>query len=440
MLRPYLLYGAAAMRVLGAALVAAGIVLVVLAESTLAQTDRLDDLPVVTIDAPEGIVDSPKRDATMRVIGRDGREDSSGPIGIEMRGGTSQSNSPKKSYGIETRKRSGENRNVSLLGMPADDDWVLIASPVDESLLRSYVAYSTARWLGRYAARTRLVEVTVNDSYDGIYLLAEQLKVHEDRVAVDDTDISGGYLLETTSMHRLGVTPQDEEFFTTPVQNRPVIYTDPERDELSLARANWIRGYVNRCERRLYRERFTSRRRGYRSCLDMDAAVDYLLLSELYSHDNTFKDQTFMHKGVGGKLVLGPVWDYDNAIGSNGLAEFNLRKGWKYRDYPWAGRLYDDPALRGRMATRWRELRRRGLRRHMMRTIDRAARKLARGPQQRNFSRWPAFEDEHGPVDPRTGAPPESYAQAVSYLKWWLKGRIKWINRHVNSLSPDRDR
>jgi hypothetical protein len=72
-----------------------------------------------------------------------------------------------------------------------------------------------------------------------------------------------------------------------------------------------------------------------------------------------------------------------------------------------------------------------------MRTIDRGVRKLTGGPEERNFSRWPEFErDDGGPNDPRTGAPPANYAQAVDYLKWWLTGRIKWITRNIDTLNP----
>jgi len=402
-----------------------------------AQSDRLD-LPVVAIDAPEGIVDDPKRPGTMRVFDRNRREDDSGRIGIELRGGTSQTHSPKKSYALETRTRSGKNRNVSLLGMPKEDDWVLIANYIDESLLRNYVAYSTARWMGRYASRTRLVELNVNGSYEGVYLLGEKLKLHDSRVAVDDSDISGGYLLEMTSMQRMDRTPQVEEFFTTAAQNRPVMYADPDRDELSKRQARWIRRYVSRFERRLYSDRFRHRRRGYRRYLDMGAAVDYALFSELFSHVNTFADSTYMHKGVGEKLVLGPIWDFDNGIGNGATAEFNLRTGWRYGAYPWAGRLYADPAFRRRMARRWRELRRQGLRRRIMRTVDRGTRQLAGGPQQRNFSRWPIFERDRDrqPPDPRTGEFPANHAEAVDYLKWWLKKRTRWIDRNIKGFRP----
>ncbi len=389
-------------------------------------------LPVVAIDAPEGIVDEPKRPATMRVFDRRYREVDSGRIGIELRGFTSQQDDPKKSYALETRKASGANRNVSLLGMPEDDDWVLIASYRDESLLRNFVAYSTARSLGRYASRTRLVEVFVNDSYEGVYLLAEELKLHESRVAVDDNGISGGYLLEMVSTRRT----EGEQFFTTPVQNQPIVYADPNRDDLSHGKATWIRDYVSRFERRLYGDRFTHRRRGYRRYLDMDAAIDFVLLNELFRNADTFRNSTYMHKGVGEELVLGPLWDFDHAVGNDGGAEDNFTKGWEYSASPWAGRLYADPAFRRLMVKRWRSMRERGLRRHIMRTIDSGARQLAKA-QERNFSRWPMFgTDAAEPVDPRTGAPPASHAQAVDYLKWWLKRRTKWIDRNVNKLRP----
>ena len=164
------------------------------------------------------------------------------------------------------------------------------------------------------------------------------------------------------------------------------------------------------------------------------AAVDYLLLSELFSHNNTFKDQTFMHKGVGEKLVLGPIWDYDNAIGNGAIVEL---AGWRYGAYPWVERLYAHRGFRRRMARRWMELRAEGLRRHLMRTIDRGARQLNGGPQERNFSRWRVFEREDRPNhDTRTGAPAENYAQAVDYLKWWFKGRMRWITRNVGTLTP----
>ena len=419
------------MRSLGLALLTATAI-AALPAGAAAQSAPLD-LPVVDIDAPEGIVDDPKRAATMRVLERDRQEDYNGPIGIELRGFTSQQDDPKKPYALETRKPSGANRNVSLLGMPEDDDWVLVASYRDESLLRNFLAYSAWRWLGRYAARMRLVEVFVNDRYEGVYLLGEDLKIHENRLDVDDSDISGGYLLEMTSMRRT----EGERFFTTPVQNRPILYKDPNGEDIGYGRATWIRDYVRRFESTLYGDRFMERRRGYRRYLNLNAAVDYLLFNELFRNADTFRNSTYMYKGVDEKLVLGPLWDFDHAIGNDGDAPDNLTTGWEYGNSPWAERLYEHPGFRRRMAKRWGKFRSRGLIRHLETTIDIGASQLAGGPQERNFSRWQIFGTNAAkPADPRTGAPPANHAQAVDYLKWWVVKRARWINKHVGEPQP----
>jgi hypothetical protein len=392
----------------------------------------------VVIDAPDGIVDEPKRPATMRLLDRERRDDYNGPVGIALRGHSTLAEDPKNAYEVETRDAAGDDRNVSLLGMPEDDDWVLIASYKDESLLRNFVAYSAARWLGRYAPRTRLVEVFVDNSYEGVYLLAEKLKLHDGRVAVDDSGISGGYLLKMVSPDRA----PGEDYFTTPVRRQPIVYADPNRSDLPYARADWIRDYVNRFERTLYGDRFKDRRRGYRRYLDVNAAVDFVLLNELFRNRDTFTYSTYMHKGTGGRLALGPLWDFDHALGNyesrrqHSDAQFNLVGGWQHGASPWCERLYRDPGFRSRLAARWRELRADGLLRHIKRTIDRGARQLA-AAQERNFSRWPVFgTDEVYPDDPRTGSPPANHAQAVDYLKWWVVSRVQWIDANVNNLRP----
>jgi len=425
------------------ALLTAATAVAVVPAGAAAQQPPLD-LPVVSIDAPERIVDEPKTPATIGVYDRDRRQHYAGPGGIELRGQSSQ-NLPKKSYSIELRTPSGANENVSLLGMPADDDWVLTANYEDLSLLRSVIVYSTTRWLGRYAARTQFVEVILNGRYDGVYVLAESLKLHESRVAVDDSRITGGYLLEMTSKGRA----EGEQFFTTPVQDQAVVYDDPNREDLSYGRAAWIRRYVSRFERSLYSDQFMDRRHGYRRYLDMSAAVDYVLLNELFRNTDTFTYSTYMHKGVGEKLVLGPVWDFDQGIGRYyPEPAFNSREGWQYTirfrqqipgaGSPWAGRLYTDPAFRARMYRHWRQLRRQGLEQHIMEAIDSGTRQLEGGPAERNLERWPPSdipEDERVP-DPRTGVAPANLAQAVDYLKWWLQGRIAWMDQSLGQFKP----
>ena len=48
-----------------------------------------------------------------------------GKIGIEIRGSSSQQ-FPKKQYAVETRDLSGNDLDASVLGLPAESDWVYL--------------------------------------------------------------------------------------------------------------------------------------------------------------------------------------------------------------------------------------------------------------------------------------------------------------------------
>lgn len=277
-------------------------------------------LPILEIDARGPIVDDPKVPARLRVV--DGRRGAlnrpggrpvagSGPIAIEVRGQISQ-RFPKKQFGFETVDARGENRDVSLLGLPEENDWILYAAYNDGSLVRNVVAYRAARALGRYASRHRFVELVLDGRYWGVYALLEQPKL--DRARVPDPEGPGeGFLLELTATEKLD--PGDR-FFRTPVTRSPIVYADPDRGDLSRARARSIAARLGAFERARYGRAFRHPTRGYRARLDRAAAVDYALLYELLRNQDAFRASTYLHEGAGGRLVMGPAWDFDLSTGN----------------------------------------------------------------------------------------------------------------------------
>lgn len=143
------------------------------------QTFTDSNLPIVIITtdtdpltgSPLAILDDPKVLATMKIIKRpDGSRNYltdentteylnyNGRIGIELRGSTSQE-LRKKPYGLTTLKADNtSNNNVSILGMPSENDWILNSLAFDPSLIRDYIAYNMARQMGNYATRTEYVK------------------------------------------------------------------------------------------------------------------------------------------------------------------------------------------------------------------------------------------------------------------------------------------
>jgi hypothetical protein len=270
------------------------------------------------------------------------------------------------------------------------------------------------------------VELVLNGRYAGVYVLAERPKLTPTRVHVDDRDVSGGYLLEATVTRKL---QRGDGPFRTSVLRRPIAYYDPERKDLSGGRAAWIRDYVGRFERALYGPQFSDPQAGYRAHLDVPAAVDYVLLNELFRNQDAFRASTFMHKGAGGRLALGPVWDFDLAMGNSPNPARNPVEGLILDRHPWSEQLYRDAAFVEALAARWREVRAGGLIETLLAGIDADAARLS-GPQARNFRRWPLPRKwlRATPWPPRGVRKAPRFRAEVQYLKSWIQGRARWMD------------
>jgi hypothetical protein len=145
------------------------------------------------IPAHMGIINNPNG---QRNFLTDRYTDYDGRISIELRG-SSSTMYDKKSYGFETQDADGENNNVSLLGMPEENDWVLYGPYSDKTLLRNTLPFYIARELGQYASRTAYCELFINDEYLGLYVLMEKVKRDKNRVDIarlKPDDIAGDEL------------------------------------------------------------------------------------------------------------------------------------------------------------------------------------------------------------------------------------------------------
>ena len=126
--------------------------------------------------------------------------------GLHIRG-NSTADYEKKQYSFETWDETDEDTDVSLLGLPAESDWVLHAPFADKTLMRNHLMYRWSNRIGRYAVRTRFVELFLNKDdetvdagdYVGVYVLMEKVKRGSQRVDVEsqpkgenaEQDISG---------------------------------------------------------------------------------------------------------------------------------------------------------------------------------------------------------------------------------------------------------
>ena len=426
------------------------------------------NLPIVIINTNgETIVDDPKIDAVITIISNNEGlpnavtdEGIEYVAGIELRGNYSQG-LPQKPYKFETRDEAGEELNVSLLGMPEEHDWCLIANYNDKVFMRNTLAYDLFREMGNYAARSEYCEVILNGDYQGVYMLMESLKRDNERIDIakleedenEGLDVTGGYILKCDYW-----TLEDSwELEYSPIdhQNKTVrlVYEYPKPEDISYDQQEYIQGFINDFETALYGDNYDNPETGYFKYIDVNSFIDYFIVNEFSRNIDGFRKSFWMHKDKDisetelSKLKLGPVWDFDwsfKDIWSCPIFEATNGSGWAHKindcnpdvNSPgWHIRLLEDPVFQNRLRCRWEELRSSFMSNEaIMDYIDETAELLAES-QARHFERW-------GNLGINTGTPevqqdPATFEGQIDQFKNWITLRLAWLDEKIPGSTLD---
>lgn len=166
-------------------------------------------LPLIQIDAPQGIVDEPKRLAQIKYSDID--TTFTAFVGIELRGSSSLSFS-KKNYDLNFYKDSitKENADVRLAGMRKDDDWILDGLFNEPLRMRSYLSFNLWHEIhqpyyldrepkAKSGVQGTHADVFVNGKYQGVFLLQEQVDRKLTRIRKIKNDVIHGELFQGSS-------------------------------------------------------------------------------------------------------------------------------------------------------------------------------------------------------------------------------------------------
>ncbi len=342
------------------------------------------NLPIVVIETDGGvpIPDEPRVMGTMKIIWhQDGSRNYlsdidnpaylnyDGRISIEVRGSTSQQFFDKKPYGLTTLQADNvTNNNVSLLGMPKENDWILNSLAFDQTGLRDVLSYELFERLGQYAVRRVYCEVMVNGDYKGLYVFMEKIKVDDDRVNIakmDDScnnypEVSGGYITKADKPNGDPVAWSMEEYGNGWWPS----YTDfihhyPKPENVTLAQNNYIYGVFTNLATVANRHD-TSVSMGIPSVIDIPSFVDFMLVAEYSSNVDVYSLSTFFHKDRNGKLRAGPVWDYNLTYGYDAFGSRSRYDVWQFNNQDNNGPkfwrdLFNTDLYRCYLARRWFE-------------------------------------------------------------------------------------
>ena len=425
------------------------ILLVVLSLSVSAQNFTDSNLPIVVIETDGGvnIPDEPKVLGTMKIIWhQDGSRNYmtdidnpeflnyDGRIGIERRGSSSQTMLNKKPYAFETREDDDiTNRNVSLLGMPAENDWVLNSLAFDQTGMRDFLAYELSERIGQYASRRQYCEVVINGNYKGLYVFMEKIKPDKGRVNIEKMDetcnqypeVTGGYIVKADKANGDPVAWTMQGYGGGWWGNSTdFILHYPKPSDITNTQKNYIHGVFNDLAS-VSNQHNTSASSGIPSVIDVPSFVDFMMIAEFSSNVDVYSFSTFFHKDRMGKLRAGPVWDYNLAFGYDAFGNRSKYDVWQFNNSDNNGPkfwkdLFDTDVFRCYFAKRWFELTEPGQPLNydvICNRIDEIDALIAEAIPRDN-QRWNQMNQ---------------HAQYVNDVKTWIQQRINWLNNNIGS-------
>lgn len=419
------------------------------------------ELPIVDIYTNgQDIPDEPKIDAIMRLIYNGPGNLSSisdsaniyyGNIGIEIRGATS-AGYPQTPYGFETRDAMGGNNNVSLLGMPEENDWVLLSNYNDKSFVRNLLAQHLFSEMGHYAPRMTLCEMRLDSVYRGIYLIGEKIKRDDNRVAIATLDsvenagddVTGGYIFKSDIAFGDNHWTSNYSPIDHPDLDVKFVYYYPKKDEITFQQKSYLAAFVDSMETLLYGPDFTDPLLGYRSHLDESSFIDYFLVNELSRNNDGFKKSRYYHKDKfsnGGRLKAGPTWDFDWAWKNiSGCSVFSQTdgSGWAHHinDCPtdnvspgWYIKLLEDSTFANALRCRYETLREQILSNEYLDIYIDSVANLVSNAQERHYQKWPTLGFNVG--TPEVGPIPDTFQGEIDFLKDWIALRLGWLDENL---------
>ncbi|MBQ7163511.1 MAG: CotH kinase family protein [Bacteroidales bacterium] len=334
--------------------------------------------------------------------------------GLEIKGrGNSTWNAPKKPYSLRLDIKAG------LFDMPPNRRWVLLANYLDRTLLRNHLAFFLEGAEGNTSAwtpRGQFVELILNGEHLGNYYLCEKISVGDNRIDLKTNSPSDA---DISFMVEMDTNFDEVNKFRTPVRQLPVMIHEPDENDLTAEQASYIENYFSRLEQLIYNSNSLSEE-SYGCLLDLDSYVDYWLINELTGNtESWWPKSVFMYRDKGGKLIVGPVWDYD-------WGTFGKRYENKFccLDCLWTRQLLLNGDFRNLAAERWNKLLP-GLA-TVFDEIDRQRDRLSYSAAI-NESMWPNDRDINGDET-------LSYEEAVELLKRNLRERMDWISEHIHSI------
>lgn len=377
-------------------------------------------LPVVEITTVSEVKskDTWQEGASIIIRKSDGSVDYEGTMSIRGRGNSTW-NYPKKPYALKLDSKSG------ILGMAKHKRWILLANWKDRTLLRNDAAFWLSKQTGlEYTVNGTFVELVMNGKLMGNYYLCEQIKIDKNRLNITEMDpketdpqkISGGFLMELDTYF------DEVNKFKSEVFHLPFQFKQPDEGELSPEAYHYMQDYVNGLEAILNDEERLNNHE-YEELFDVDSSIDWFFVHELATNTEPYSTwpivgphSCYMYKDREGKLMSGPVWDFDY----HGFCP-QFAEQWQCKQALYYPALFRDEKYRQRVRERWDELK--GKFEALPQYLDSKIREISLS-ESVNSKLWPIQNDENGDEY-------MSFTEAIERMKKAFQTKMQFMDRSL---------
>lgn len=350
--------------------------------------------------------------------------------GIRGRGNSTWALFDKKPYRIRF------DSNIDLFGMGKARSYVLLSNNMDMTLMRNYLAFKLSDIMEiEFNSGYQWINVYLNGEYAGLYLLTEQVQTGNNRVDIDPSTVGAldtGYLVE---LDGTGNAEGHPYFRLNKVENRlpgvanwrdQFVCTIKGPDQnVNKQQVEYIKDYIDRANAAI----LTGNWQQMTALLDIDSFVNaFLVNSFLLNSDAGW--QFYVYKKQGGKLHLGPIWDFDQSMGSSTHGGTGYT-GWLCGTvFPWGDALLQIPEFMSLVKERYNQ--KLPQIKELVPIIDQCVNDYSFDIAMNNL-RWPIMGTDYW------RCPPEflnktDYQWHTDFLKSWLTNRLEHYTSLVNQL------
>ena len=387
--------------------------------------------------------------------------DYEGYIALRYRGNTSFLRS-RKPYLFRPLDKpledGGSKKKAKILGMGKDNKWALLPPYSDRSMVRVPLSFDLARPWMEYSPDCRFCEVYLDGIYYGVYILSEVVSKGKHRLNLPDPgeqgdSITGGYIMEVDRdegyIHISNHVPVTST--GTPINDKYIVfqYSSPDFEDMTADQIQYINSQIDRMEKSFARADYMDPENGYRKYIDVTNFIDYQLAMEIGHNVDAYRlsGKFFKRRDSEDPRFKMVVWDMDLAYGVPYYHSAWSSEMWSYQMNDtlaaagednlvpfWWYKLNNDPSYTAALKARWAEYRRANLRLdRVMAEIDSLTNLLtAHGAEARNSTAWPRWGRYVWP----NNYIPNSFDDAIGYLKEWLTCRIAWMDEQLG-YHPD---